>query len=105
MPAPRLLPLARYLSLRVVPALPAEHRASERVVEDLPTPALVGAKDAVAREYRKRGPKLVLDAPANSVRSDASCAIFVPDGVTRWSKSRAAISCCSGSSASIARSR
>ena len=29
--------------------------------------------------------------PANSARSDASCAIFVPDGVTRWSKSRAAI--------------
>ena len=31
-------------------------------------------------------------APANSARSEASCAIFVPDGVTRWSKSRAAIS-------------
>ena len=45
------------------------------------------------------------DAPANSARSDASCAIFVPDGVTRWSKRRAAISRCSGVSASIARSR
>ena len=36
------------------------------------------------------------EAPANSARSDASCAIFVPDGVTRWSKSRAAIVAAAG---------
>ena len=34
--------------------------------------------------------------PRTAARSEASCAIFVPDGVTRWSKRRAAISRCSG---------
>ena len=34
---------------------------------------------------------LAARAPAYSARSDASCAILVPDGVTRWSNSRAAI--------------
>ena len=40
-----------------------------------------------------------------SARSATSCAIFVPDGVTRWLKKRAAMSFCSGSSSSSAPSR
>ena len=42
---------------------------------------------------------------ANCARSDVSCAIFMPEGVTRCSKSNAATSRCPGVSASIARSR
>ena len=104
-PAPRFLARARDRALRVVPALPAEHGAGEHVVEDLPAPRLVRAQDAMVCERLDDGPDVGLGAPANSARSDASCAIFIPDGVTRWSKRRAAISRCSGVSASIARSR
>ena len=96
MPPPRVGARARDRALGVVTALPPEHRAREDVVEDLPASRLVRPQDAVAGKDADDSAHLVIRASANCARSDVSWAIFVPDGVTRCSKSRAAMSRCAG---------
>ena len=102
-PAP---PAFRFeLAFGGVPTCPREGRTGEDVVKDLPAPSFLGAKDAMVAERRKDGRSVSSLTPANCARSETWCEIFVPDGVTRWSKSRAAISCSSGDRAATARSR
>ena len=77
---------------------PREHRLREHVVEDLVADAaalLERAQDpALARAWRARAAARRPGPAPKSARSATSCAIFVPDGVTRWLKSRAATSFC-----------
>ncbi len=82
---------------------------AEHVVEDLvaDVPALLDrAQDSALREPRaaRAGPPPAARSP-NSARSATSCAIFVPEGVTRWLKSRAATSFSSSESSAIAPAR
>ena len=95
----RFRELALDLALRTMPRPPREHGLGEDVVEDLvaDVAALVErAQDPAVGEDREHRFELVARRRLpKSARSESSCAIFVPDGVTRWLKSRAATSFCS----------
>ena len=83
---------------RLVLGAPREHRLREDVVEDLVADraALLDASggSAARRASTSTGAASSTGTSPKSARSEISCAIFVPDGVTRWLKSRAAMSFC-----------
>ena len=84
MASPCLVLRALDRPLRLVPRLPAEHRAGEHVVEDLPAAASSVRRIRCSASTPGRRSYLALGChPANCARSDVAWAIFVPDGVTR----------------------
>ena len=87
---------------------PGEHRLGEDVVEDLVAVGSVDRAEDPLAVQRRRAPGS--SDVSGTVRvlgevGSTRCAIFVPDGVTRWSNMLAATSCSSASSDASARSR
>ena len=103
MPAVGLGPLLRNATLGLVRRPPGEHSFAEDVVEDLvrrgvarPVGAVLRlgdrAEDALGDEQRDDRHQPLLATCAYCARSWRPCAIFVPDGVTRWLNTSAATS-------------